>query len=97
MKNKWLTFTGAVAALMAPAAALAQPGGGPPVGVGTGLILSLVYGIAGIILLMIGFKIFEWITPFSVDDELKNQNTAVGITVGAMFIAIGIIVAAALG
>ncbi|MDA1001162.1 MAG: DUF350 domain-containing protein [bacterium] len=96
MKTKWLTLTVAAAAIFVPAAAFAQEAGGPRIGVGTGLILSIVYGLVGILLLMIGFKIFEWITPFSVDDELKNQNTAVGLAVGAMFIAIAVIIAAAL-
>ena len=64
----------------------------------TGLLLSVVYGLVGILLLMIGYKIFEWITPFSVNDALsKDQNRAVGIVVGAIFIGIAIIVAAALG
>ena len=47
---------------------------------------------------MIGYKIFEWITPFSVNDALsKDQNRAVGIVVGAIFIGVALIVAAALG
>ena len=79
--------------LLTPAVALAQ--GAPRMGVGTGLFLSIVYGIA---LLMIGYKIFEWITPFSVNDALsKDQNRAVGIVVGAIFLGVAVIVAAALG
>ncbi|OGL65400.1 MAG: hypothetical protein A3J27_12240 [Candidatus Tectomicrobia bacterium RIFCSPLOWO2_12_FULL_69_37] len=66
-------------------------------GVGTGLILSIVYGLIGILLLMVGYKIFEWITPFSVEDALsKEQNRAVGIVVAGMFLAIGIVIAAAI-
>lgn len=82
--------------LMTPAVALAQ--GEPRMGIGTGLFLSIVYGLVGIALLMIGYKIFEWITPFSVNDALsKDQNRAVGIVVGAIFIGVALIVAAALG
>ena len=82
--------------LMTPAVALAQ--GAPRLGVGTGLFLSIVYGLVGIALLMIGYKIFEWITPFSVNDALsKDQNRAVGIVVGAIFIGVALIVSAALG
>lgn len=86
------------AALMQlPSPAFAQSAA-PRMGIGTGLFLSIVYGLVGIVLLMIGYKIFEWITPFSVNDALsKDQNKAVGIAVGAIFIAIAIIVAAALG
>ncbi len=87
----------AVSSLMlTPAPALAETG--MRMGVGTGLVLSIVYGLVGIILLMVGYKIFEWITPFSVNDALsKDQNRAVGIVVGAIFIAVALIVAAALG
>ena len=86
----------AAAWMAAPAAAWAQAGG-PRIGVGTGLILSIVYGLVGILLLMVGYKIFEWITPFSVEDALsKEQNRAVGIVVAGMFLAIGIVIAAAI-
>ena len=86
----------AALSLMTPTQALAQ--GMPKMGIGTGLFLSIVYGLVGIALLMIGYKIFEWITPFSVNDALsKDQNRAVGIVVGAIFLAVGLIVAAALG
>ncbi len=86
----------AALSLMTPTVALAQ--GAPRMGVGTGLFLSIVYGLIGIALLMIGYKIFEWITPFSVNDALsKDQNRAVGIVVGAIFIGVAFIVAAALG
>ena len=86
----------AVLSLITPSVALAQ--GMPRMGIGTGLFLSIVYGVVGIALLMIGYKIFEWITPFSVNDALsKDQNRAVGIVVGAIFIGVALIVAAALG
>ena len=88
-----------LAGALAPALAHAASGDSAPrLGLGGGLLLSVVYGLVGILLLMIGYKIFEWITPFSVNDALsKDQNRAVGIVVGAIFIAIAIIVAAALG
>ncbi len=87
-----------LAGALAPALALANGGSAPRLGLGAGLLLSVVYGLVGILLLMIGYKIFEWVTPFSVNDALsKDQNRAVGIVVGAIFIAIAIIVAAALG
>ncbi len=88
----------ALALTLLPAAAHAQPAAGPRVGLGTGLVLSVVYGLVGILLLMIGYKIFEWITPFSVSDALsRDQNRAVGIVVAAIFIAIGLVIHAALG
>ncbi len=93
-------FSPVLAALLvlAPAIALANSHPASKVDLAAGLVLSVVYGLVGILLLMIGYKIFEWITPFSVNDALsKDQNRAVGIVVGAIFIGIAIIVAAALG
>ncbi|MEK6710094.1 MAG: DUF350 domain-containing protein [Nitrospinota bacterium] len=87
----------AAALAMAPAAAWAAEAGGPRMGVGTGLILSVAYGLVGVLLLMVGYKVFEWITPYSVDDALsKEKNVAVGVVVAGMFIAIGIVIAAAI-
>ena len=91
-------FAALAGTLLTPMLAHAQQAGGPRLGLASGLILSVVYGLVGILLLMIGYKIFEWITPFSVNDALsKDQNRAVGIVVGAIFIGVAIIVAAAIG
>lgn len=93
---KRLAIAAALGFGMTPAAVFAN--GEPRIGVGTGLFLSIVYGLVGILLLMIGYKIFEWITPFSVNDALsKDQNRAVGIVVGAILLGMALIVSAALG
>ena len=99
MKKIYLTTIAALlAGTFAPILAHSAADVAPRIGMSTGLLLSVVYGLVGILLLMIGYKIFEWITPFSVNDALsKDQNRAVGIVVGAIFIGIAIIVAAALG
>ena len=99
MKKIYLNAPAALlAGALAPALAHAASADAPRIGLGAGLLLSVVYGLVGILLLMIGYKIFEWVTPFSVNDALsKDQNRAVGIVVGAIFIGIAIIVAAALG
>ncbi len=97
MKKLMFSVPAALIAL-APAIVLANTHPASKVDLAAGLVLSVVYGLVGILLLMIGYKIFEWITPFSVNDALsKDQNRAVGIVVGAIFIGIAIIVAAALG
>ncbi len=54
---------------------------------------SLVFGLIGIVMLMLGFKAFEKITPkLDIESELAKGNTAVGIVVGALLLAIGLIV-----
>lgn len=56
------------------------------------------FGLLGIVLLALGFKIFEWVTPnLKVEEELTKGNTAVGVTVGALLIAISLIVLRAIG
>lgn len=100
MKKYMLPLLAIIAIALAPALALANGAApaAPRLGPMANLVWSSIYGIVGVMLLMIGYKIFEWITPFSVNDALaKDQNRAVGIVVGAIFIGIAIIVAAALG
>jgi uncharacterized membrane protein YjfL (UPF0719 family) len=92
------SFLGLAGSGFFPALANAQQAGPPRIGIASGLVLSVVYGLVGIILLMVGYKVFELITPFSVSDALsKDQNRAVGIVVGSIFIGVAIIIAAALG
>ena len=62
-----------------------------------GLAAALIYSVLGIIVLMIGFKVFDWITPFSLDQEIEEKNnTAAGVIVAGIMIALGLIVAAAM-
>lgn len=96
MKKYMFPLFAIAATALAPALAFAN--GAPQPGPVANLVWSIIYGLVGVILLMIGYKIFEWVTPFSVNDALaKDQNRAVGIVVGAIFIGVAIIVAAALG
>lgn len=54
---------------------------------------SLAFGLIGIAMLLIGFKLFERVTPkLNVEEELAKGNTAVGIVVGALLLAIGLVV-----
>ena len=66
-------------------------------GLPLGLTAALIYSFLGIIVLMIGFKIFDWITPFSLNREIEEKNnTAAGLIVAGIMIALGLIVAAAI-
>ena len=57
------------------------------------LLAAAAFGIVGIALLAVGFKIFEYITPkLDVEAELAKGNVAVGIMVGALLIAMALIV-----
>lgn len=62
------------------------------------LLAAAVFGLLGIALLMLGFKVFEWITPkLNVEEELAKGNTAVGILMGAVVLGISLIVVRAIG
>lgn len=61
------------------------------------LLISIVYGLVGIALLIIGYYIFELVTPFSVKKELiEDQNIAIGVVIGAIILGMAIIIASAI-
>ena len=63
----------------------------------TGLLSAGAFGLLGILLLMLGYKVFEWITPkLDVEAKLQEGSVAVGIAVGSLLLAIAIVVAAAI-
>jgi putative membrane protein len=65
---------------------------------GVSLLAAGVFGLLGILLLALGFKVFEWITPkLNVEEELSKGNTAVAIVVGAAVIGISLIIVRAIG
>jgi putative membrane protein len=63
-----------------------------------GIVLgSILYAFIGVAVLWLSFVIIDKITPYRLWDELvEKRNVALAIVVGAMFIAIGNIVAAAI-
>jgi len=61
------------------------------------LLTSVVYGLLGLILLLIGYYLYEFVTPFSVKEELvTHRNAAVGIVVAAFILGMAIVIAAAI-
>jgi uncharacterized membrane protein YjfL (UPF0719 family) len=63
-----------------------------------GIVLgSILYAFIGVAVLWLSFVVIDRITPYNLWEELvEKKNVAVAIVVGAMFIAIGSIVAAAI-
>lgn len=60
-----------------------------------GVVHTFIYGIVGIALAALGTKVFQWVMPFSVKDELeKDHNLSVGVVMAAMVLGICLIVAA---
>ncbi len=64
-------------------------------------LLNFCYAILGAILtiffMIVGYKVFDKITPFDTSKQLSNQNVAVGIVVGSIFIGLGIAVGMVIG
>ena len=61
------------------------------------MALNLVYAVLGVVLMYLSYRVIDRLTP-NVDfpEELKRGNVAVAIFIGALFIAIAIIVGGAL-
>lgn len=60
------------------------------------LVTTLIFVAIGLVFFAIAFGILNLVTPFSIRKEIEeDQNTALGIVIGAMLIAISIIIAAA--
>lgn len=61
------------------------------------IALNLVYAVLGVVLMWVSYRAFDRLTP-QVDfpEELRRGNVAVSIFIGALFVAIAIVVAGAL-
>lgn len=62
-----------------------------------GVLSSAIYGFLGIILMGIGFLVVKLVTPFSLKKEIEvDQNTSLGLIIGAVILGISIIIASAI-
>ena len=58
---------------------------------------ALVYSLLGLVVLAVGFYVFDRITPGNLWKEIREEkNIAVAIVVGAMALAISQIIASAI-
>ncbi len=65
---------------------------------GNSLLAATLFGLLGIGMLALGFKVFEWVTPkLDVEAELGKGNIAVGIVVAAAIIGVALVVVRAIG
>jgi uncharacterized membrane protein YjfL (UPF0719 family) len=62
------------------------------------IISALIYSVIGLVLFGLFWLIVVKISPFSIRKEIEDdQNTSLGIILGAMIIGISMIIAAAVG
>ncbi len=62
------------------------------------LVSAAAFGLLGLVLTLLGFKCFDWITPqIDVQRELtEHKNVAVAIVVGAVIVAVSLVVGKAI-
>lgn len=61
------------------------------------VLLSILFAGIGFALLFIGYRIFDLLTPTSLNEDVfKNGNLAAGVLAGAFVIALAIVIAAAI-
>ena len=59
-----------------------------------GIVGSAVFGLIGIVLLLLGYWLFDLITPrLDVQKELSEKNVAVAVVIGALLLGIAYITA----
>ena len=96
--RKWVISAGALAAMTASAFAqdgAATGGRGNHLSV-DGILSTLVYGFAGILLATLGFKLFDLLIKADIEKEIfENKNVAASIISAAFILGVAIIIAAA--
>jgi uncharacterized membrane protein YjfL (UPF0719 family) len=61
------------------------------------LVASVIYSVLGCILYAVAFRIIIKLSPFSIRKEIEeDQNTALAIIIGSVFLGLAIVVAAAI-
>ena len=66
--------------------------------IATDIILVAIFSIVGLIILMIGYKVFDLATPYDLNRQIAEENNvAAGIAVAGVIVSLGIIVHAAMG
>lgn len=61
------------------------------------ILSTIVYSIIGLAMYMIAFWLICKISPFSVRKEIEiDQNTSLGIIIGAVMLGLSIIIASAM-
>jgi putative membrane protein len=61
------------------------------------LVISVIYAGLGMVLLYVGYRLFDWLTPTHNQDVIfKDRNVAVGIVVGSFILGLAFIIGAAI-
>jgi uncharacterized membrane protein YjfL (UPF0719 family) len=61
------------------------------------VLLSILFAVLGFVLLFAGYRVFDWLTPTDLNDDIfRKGNVAAAVFAGAFVIALAIIVRAAI-
>jgi putative membrane protein len=61
------------------------------------LVASVIFGAVGVVVFLVALKLIVKISPFSIQKEIaEDQNVALGLVVGSIFIGLAIILSAAI-
>lgn len=58
------------------------------------MVSTFIYVGIGLICMFACWRVIEWLTPFSLEQEIREKNLAVAVLMGAVFIAMAIVIAA---
>lgn len=68
-----------------------------PLPLGRAILDATIFGVTGIALLIVGYYIWELVTPYNLRHELQdNKNLAVAVVAASFIVGMAIVVAAAL-
>lgn len=57
------------------------------------LLATAAFGVLGIVLMLVGFKAFEFVTRrLDIEKQLEDRNITVGVVVGALLLGVSAIV-----
>lgn len=59
-------------------------------------IATIIYAVLSLVLMFIGYKFFDLITPYDFAEEIKEKNPAIGAVIAGIFIATAIIIKASI-
>lgn len=66
-------------------------------GLGGGTISAVAFFLLGQVALIVLVRIYEIVTPFDAIGQIRDGNTAAGVMVGGMMVALGIVLSASAG
>jgi len=60
-------------------------------------IFTIVYALLGMVLLFIGYRVFDWLTPTDLQEKIfKEGNVAAAVLVGAFILGLAIVILGAI-